>query len=186
MSAPIHILGIAGSLRKASINRGLLRSAAKLLPEGATLEIFELNDLPLFNEELEVDGFPAAVERFHERIAAADAILIATPEYNHGMPGVLKNAIDWASRPGGKAAILGKPASVIGASTSPGGTARAQSAVRQTLVPLDMPAVNRPEVRIALAEKKFDDEGNLTDEAAEKFLRDHLVKLVELARRYKK
>ena len=118
MTRPIHVLGIAGSLRKGSYNAALLRAAGELLPDGMTLEGFDPAPLPMYNEDLEAGGFPATVVLFHGRIQAADAILIVTPEYNHSIPGVLKNAIDWASRPAGKGSPLDdKPAAILGAST---------------------------------------------------------------------
>ena len=132
MSQPVKILGIAGSLRKSSYNRGALRAAAGVLPEGATLEVFELDGLPGFNEEQEKSP-PAAVVELKRRIRAADAILISTPEYNYSEPGVLKNAIDWAARPYGDSAWNGKPAENMGASVGNVGTARAQYHLRQIM-----------------------------------------------------
>ncbi len=125
------ILGFAGSLRKGSYNRALLRAAAELLPEDATLETFDLEGIPRFNQDLESDP-PARVKDFKAKIRAADAVLIATPEYNYSVPGVLKNAIDWASRPSGDSAWPGKPLAVMSASTGMLGGSRAQYHLRQT------------------------------------------------------
>ena len=160
---PITILGIAGSLRQNSYNRGALRAAARLLPDGVTLDVFDLIGLPGFNED-EEDLPPALVIEFKRRIRAADALLFATPEYNYSIPGVLKNAIDWASRPYGDSAWSGKPAAIMGASLGTLGTARAQYHLRQIFVTLNIHAINQPEVMIANASERFDAQGNLTDE----------------------
>ncbi|HEX7032868.1 MAG TPA: NAD(P)H-dependent oxidoreductase [Nitrososphaera sp.] len=158
----IRILGIAGSLRKGSYNKAALRAAQKLAPENAEIEIFELDGIPLYNQDNEMDP-PEAVSRLKQKIRAADAIMFVTPEYNYSVPGVLKNAIDWASRPYGDSAWEGKPVAIMGASPSMLGTARAQYHLRQMLVFLDMHPLNRPEVMISQAADKFDQQGNLTD-----------------------
>ena len=124
MPQPIRVLGFAGSLRKASFNAGLLRAAQEMLPDGMALEVFDLLPIPLYNADVEAHGFPEAVTRFRERIAAADALLIATPEYNYSIPGVLKNAIDWASRPPGNTPLDGKTVALMGASPGMMGTSR--------------------------------------------------------------
>ena len=182
MSKPIHILGIAGSLRRQSFNRGLLRAAAELLPEGATLELFDINGIPGFSEDDEQNP-PAEVIELKQRIRAADAILFATPEYNYSVPGVLKNAIDWASRPYGDSAWLGKAAAIMGASVGAIGTARAQYHLRQIFVFLDMFPINKPEVMIGQAGDRFDADGNLTDDATKEYIRALLSNLVEWTRR---
>ena len=181
--ANIKLLGIAGSLRKASFNRMALKAALGLVPAGATLDIFDLPDLPGFNQDAEKTP-PPAVTELKAKVRAADAILFVTPEYNYSMPGVLKNTIDWASRPYGDSAWKGKPAAVMGASVGVLGTARAQYHLRQTLVFLDMPTVNQPEVMIGGAANKFDKDGNLTDEMAKKLIGQLLTSLCDLARRY--
>src|SRR5215510_7145713 len=155
--ADIKILGIAGSLRRASFNRMALKAAQGLVPVGATLEILDLPDLPGFNQDNEKSP-PAAVTDMKAKIRAADAILLVTPEYNYSIPGVLKNAIDWASRPYGDSAWKGKPAAIVGASIGGFGTARAQYHLRQIFVFLDIPAVNQPEVMIGGAGDRFDKE----------------------------
>src|SRR5690606_5488758 len=129
----IKVVGIAGSLRKGSYNRGLLRAAQELLPEGVTLDVCELHGIPVFSEDDEKDP-PQAVVDLKQRIRAADAVLIATPEYNYSIPGGLKNAIDWASRPYGDSAWLGKPVAIMGASIGRLGSARAQYHLRQCFV----------------------------------------------------
>jgi len=177
MNQPIRILGIAGSLRKGSYNHGALRAATELVPEGASIEIFEIDGFPGFNQDDEQNP-PAKVAEFKRKIREADAILFVTPEYNYSIPGVLKNAIDWASRPYGDSAWNGKPAAIMGASIGGIATARAQYHLRQMMVFLNMFPVNQPEVMIGNAGEKFDEQGNLTDEATREFIRQLLVNLV--------
>jgi len=178
----LMILGVAGSLRRASYNRAALRAAQSLTPEGARLEISDIDGVPLFNQDQEREP-PAAVVELKRRVRAADAILFATPEYNHSFPGVLKNIIDWASRPFGESAWAGKPVAVIGCSSGVAGTARAQAHLRQVFVTLDMPALNQPQVLIANAAQKFDAEGNLTDEATKALIRQLLQNLAAWTRK---
>jgi len=159
---PITILGIAGSLRKASYNRAALRLAQSLAPDGASVDIFEIDGIPGFNEDEEQNP-PAKVVDLKKRVRAADAILFVTPEYNYSIPGVLKNAIDWASRPYGDSAWDGKPVAMMGATIGMIGTARAQYHLRQCCVFLNMYPLNNPEVMIPLANERFDAAGNLTD-----------------------
>src|SRR4051812_38342321 len=159
MNKPINILGIAGSLRRQSYNRSALRAAKQLTPPGATLDIFELDGIPGFNEDDEPNP-PARVAELKQRIRAADALLFVTPEYNYSVPGVLKNAIDWASRPYGDSAWFGKPAAIMGASVGNLGTARAQYHLRQIFVTLNILTINQPEVMIANASDRFDTQGN--------------------------
>ncbi len=182
MTKPIHVLGFSGSLRRDSYNRALLQFGYELMPEGMTLEIFDLSAIPLYNPDVEQEGFPESVERFRQRIARADAVLIATPEYNHSIPGVLKNALDWASRPP-DIPVWGKPAAIIGVSTGLFGTVRAQSHLRQILTALNMPTVSKPEVMVPLAREKFDSSGCLTDENSIRFYRELLLALANLVRR---
>jgi chromate reductase len=174
----LKILGIAGSLRKGSYNRSALRAAAKLVPQGAHLETFDLDTIPPFNSDLERE-LPYSVRAFKAAIQAADAILIVTPEYNYSVPGVLKNAIDWASRPYGDNAWDGKTVGVMGASTGLLGTVRAQYHLRQMFVFLNMFPINKPEVMIAHADDKFDDDGNLTDQLTAQKIRELLEALVD-------
>ena len=177
MAKKLKILGIAGSLRQASYNRGTLRAAVELCPDGAEIEIFELDGIPGFDQDQEADP-PAKVAEFKKKIRDADAILFVTPEYNYSMAGVLKNAIDWASRPYGDNAFDGKPAAIMGASIGSIATARAQYHLRQVMVFLNMFPVNRPEVMIANAGERFDDEGNLTDEKTRKHVEGLLEALI--------
>jgi chromate reductase, NAD(P)H dehydrogenase (quinone) len=178
MNKPIRILGIAGSLRRESYNRAALRAATKLVPEDAILETFELDGIPVFNQDEEQNPVPK-VSEFKRRIREADAILFVTPEYNYSVPGVLKNAIDCASRPYGDNAWNGKPAAIMGASPGTLGTARAQYHLRQILVFLNVFPINQPEVMIANAASRFDKEGNLTDETTKDHIRHLLQSLVQ-------
>ena len=174
---PVHVLAFCGSLRRNSYNRGLLRAAQKAKPEGMTIEEFDLIDIPVFNQDvLDANGFPKAVQDFRGRIKAADAILVATPEYNYSLPGVLKNAIDWASRPP-ESPFTKKPIAMMGATSGAWGTTRAQYHLRQVCVFLDMLPINKPEVLVPLAAQKFDKDSNLTDEAALGFIRELLANL---------
>lgn len=181
MTTPVHVLGISGSLRKASYNTRLLHIAGGMLPPHMTLHIYDLNPIPMYNPDVEANGFPPAVEDFRARIAAADALIIATPEYNWSITGALKNAIDWASRtsrhaPGVPSPLYGKPLAIIGAGGL-AGSARAQLHMRQIAAHANMHTLNKPEVVISYASQKFDAEGNLTDANALKFLGEMLVAL---------
>lgn len=175
----INILGVAGSLRKGSYNRSSLQAAQELLPDEATLDLVDLHGIPVFNQDDESDP-PAAVLDFKQKILAADAILFATPEYNYSLPGALKNAIDWASRPYGQSAWQGKTAAIMGASVGNFGTSRAQYDLRKILVALDMPVVVQPEVMISNAAERFDQDGRLTDERSRQLIRKLLSTLVQL------
>ncbi len=180
---PLRFLGIAGSLRRASYNRGLLRAAIDAAPAGVTVTAFDLADLPIFNADVEADGDPAPVSAFKDAIAAADALLIATPEYNHCVPGVLKNAIDWASRPARRSVLADKPVAIMGASTGRGGTARAQAHLRDGLAYTNGLVLALPEVLVGEAGIKFDAEGNLQDDDTRAEVRDLLVSLAAWTRR---
>jgi chromate reductase, NAD(P)H dehydrogenase (quinone) len=162
MADTLKVLGFAGSLRKSSFNKSLLRAAVELAPPGMTLETFDLDGIPLFNQDLE-GNMPAKVKDFKARIRQADAVLIVTPEYNYSIPGVLKNAIDCATRPYGDNPFDGKPVAILGASVGQLGSARAQYHLRQCCTYLNMYPLNRPEVLVGSADKKFDAEGKLTD-----------------------
>jgi chromate reductase len=159
-----------------------LRTAIGLKPPGMTIEIADISAFPLYNEDVRAQGFPQPVEIFRRQIKAADALLFATPEYNYAMSGVLKNAIDWASRPPDQP-FAGKPVAIIGAAAGMAGTARAQYDLRRSCVFLDMHPLNKPEVLIGQAQTKFDAEGRLTDEAGRGFIRDLLIALVEWTQR---
>jgi len=182
MSQPIQILGIAGSLRRASYNRAALRAAMQLVPQDTALDIFELDGISGFNQDEEQNPPPKVIE-LKRRIREADATLIVTPEYNYSIPGVLKNAIDWASRPYGDSAWNGKPVALMGASIGAIGTARAQYHLRQVFVFLNMFPINQPEVMISNAGERFDAGGNLTDETTKKLIRQLLQSLADWTRR---
>lgn len=185
MSEPIRILGFAGSLRKDSYNKALLRVAAELMPKIAVYETFDLEGIPPFNQDLETRP-PEKVRDFKTRIKAADAILIVTPEYNYSIPGVLKNAIDWASRPHDDNVFYDKPVAIMGASIGIIGTARAQYHLRQCFVFLNMHAVNEPEVMVSYAREKFDANGSLKDEKTRKSISELIESLISLAKKMAK
>jgi chromate reductase len=180
MDRELVILGFAGSLRQGSYNRALLRAAAELIPEEARLDIFDLEGIPPFNQDFEASP-PDKVKDFKGKIRAADALLIITPEYNYSVPGVLKNAMDWASRPYGDNAFKGKPVAIMSASIGGMGGARAQYHLRQSFVFLDMHAINTPEVFVTFASQKFDKDGRLLDEKARQLIRELLAALVAWA-----
>jgi len=178
----IKVLGFAGSLRKGSYNKMLLKAARELAPEDVELEIFDLEGIPVFNQDLE-NSPHERVKAFKEKIKAADGLLIVTPEYNYSIPGVLKNAIDAASRPYGTSPFDGKPAAIMSTSTGMLGGARAQYHLRQVLVFLNVALLNRPEIMVPFAEKKFDQTANLTDETTREKIRELLVALAQWIRR---
>jgi chromate reductase len=185
MEAKISILGFGGSLRKGSFNKALLRAALEMVPADAELALFDIQGMPLFSEDLERDP-PPMVSDFKARIRAADAVLIATPEYNYSIPGFLKNAIDQASRPYGDNAFAGKPVAMMGASIGMLGTARAQYHLRQSCVFLDMVPLNQPEVMVPFAQDKVDENGRVKDAKTREKIRELLEALVVWTRRLKK
>ena len=182
MSDFIQFVGLSGSLRKGSFNTMLLKAAAQLLPTDVSMEIISIEDIPLYNADLDLPVAkqrPPSVEHFRKMLTDADGIVIASPEYNYSIPGGLKNAIDWASR-GEDSPLLRKPIAVIGATTGLWGTARMQVAFHNVFLFLDMKPVYKPEVLVSQAEKKFDAKGNLTDEMAKKLLKQKLEALKEM------
>jgi len=185
MGKIVNILGFAGSLRKGSYNRSLLRAALELLPRNVKREIFDLDGIPPFNQDLENQP-SEKVKEFKAKIRAADAILIATPEYNYSIPGVLKNAIDCASRPYGDNAFEHKPVAIMGASVGISGSARAQYHLRQCFVFLTCFALNQPEVMVPFAQEKIDKEGKLTDQKIREKIRELLESLVAWTQRLKR
>lgn len=185
MPRAVQIVGLSGSLRRLSFNTALLHAAQEVLPPDTSLEIVELHDIPLFNQDIEREqGFPPAVQRLRDQIAAADALLFVTPEYNHSIPGVLKNAIDWVSRagPNKEAPFNEKPAAMMGASPSMIGSARAQLHLHQIADTLNLRMVNKPEVLVMQAHQKFTD-GRLTDDPTRTRVAELLQTLVEWTRR---
>jgi len=175
MSDPIRILGVAGSLRRLSYNRGLLSAAQEMAPEGVTIDVFDLAPVPLYNGDVEAGGDPEGVAAFKAAIRNADGVLFACPEYNHGVPGVMKNAVDWASRPPAGAALGGKPVGIIGASPGQTGSARGQSQLRQAFEFTNSYCMPQPELLVFRAHEKFAPEGRLTDEATRKYLARYLA-----------
>ncbi len=180
---PLTVLGIAGSLRRGSYNMGLIRAAVEVAPRGTTVVPLHRADLPMFNGAVEAEGDPASVAVMKRALSAADALLIATPEYNHCVPGVLKNAIDWASRPARTSVLTGKPVAIMGASSGGGGTARAQAHLRDGLAYTNGYVLPLPEVLVPLAVAKFDAESNLTYLETREDIRDLLVSLAAWTRR---
>jgi len=185
MPDPIHILGVAGSLRKASFNRALLRAAAELAPPTLRVVTFELDGAPLYNADVEAQGDPPAVAAFKQAIAAADGVLFVTPEYNHGVPAVMKNAVDWASRPPGGAALGAKPVGIIGASPGMAGSARGQSQLRQAFEFTNSYCMPQPELLVFKAHEKFDASGALTDDPTSAYLVRYLTAFEAWVRRFK-
>jgi chromate reductase, NAD(P)H dehydrogenase (quinone) len=183
MSEPIKLVAFCGSLRKASFNRIALHAFAERLPAGATVETIEIGDWPLYNADIQAQGFPAPVQAANQKVMAADGVVFASPEYNYSVSGVLKNAIDWLSRFTPQP-FAGKPMAVFGASGGPLGTARSQYHLRQMMIFLDGRFVNKPEVMIGAAPSKFVD-GKFTDETGSKLLTDLGASLVLAIRQAK-
>ena len=183
--ADVKILGFCGSLRKGSFNAMALRAAQELAPQGITVEIFDrIGEFPLYNDDVRAQGYPPVVQEFRDKMAAADGLLMVTPEYNYSVSGVLKNAIDWGSRPPDQP-FNDKPVAIMGASQGVLGTARAQYHLRQMMVFLNAWVVNKPEVMIGTAQQKFDANGKLQDEPTKDFIRQLLQSLAALKGRLK-
>lgn len=181
----LNLIGIAGSLRKGSFNKALIQNAKELTSEEINIERLEIGNLPYFNEDLESSEFPQEATKLKNRIENTDGIIVATPEYNRSMPGVLKNAIDWTSRPHGENSWAGKPVVVLGASIGPISTAIAQSHLKHTLLYLDCHVLGQPEFYLGNAHDKFDDKGTLTDEDTRSFLTKTLERFAALANNVK-
>jgi chromate reductase len=178
---PISVLGICGSLRAGSFNRAALNTAIELKPAGMEVTIADISQIPLYNEDVRAESFPPPVETLRQRIKAADALLFACPEYNYGLSGVLKNTIDWVSRPPDQP-FAGKPCAILGASPAMAGSARGQLNLRQMMVFLDMHPLNKPEVLIFQAHQKFDANGALTDDVARGLIGDQMAALLRWTR----
>ena len=182
----IRVAGIPGSLREGSLNKGLLRSTVELAPAGMEIQIYtRLGDIPPYNDDVFQKGDPEPVADLKAFIRGADAILISTPEYNYGVPGVLKNAIDWASRPAGKSALNRKPAAIMGCSPGLGGTIRAQHALRQTFVFTETHVMSQPEIKIPSAAPLFDSTAKLTDETTRQYVKKFIEAWVIWIGRFK-
>ena len=176
---PLRVVGIAGSLRRASLNRALLAAAQGLAPAGMTIAVEELQDIPPFNSDLDGPSAPAPVARLRTAVGSADGLLLVSPEYNHGVPGILKNAIDWLSQPRHGNVLDRRPTAIMGASTGAGGTARGQSQLRESFVLTNTPVMLQPEILVGRAHEKFDAEGTLIDEATRNWVRAFLVRFEE-------
>ncbi len=182
----IRVAGIVGSLREGSLNKGLLRAAAELAPAGMEIEIYtRLGDIPPYNDDVFMKGDPEPVADLKNFIGGADALLISTPEYNYGVPGVLKNAIDWASRPAGKSALNRKPAALMGCSPGLGGTIRAQHSLRQSFVFTETHVMSQPEIKIPSAAALFDASAKLTDENTRQYVKKFLEAFAKWIGRFK-
>ena len=179
----VALLGICGSLRRASLNRALLQAVSENLPEGATMKLLDgVLDLPIFNSDL---AEPAAITALKGFIAAADGVVFAVPEYNYSIPGGLKNALDWVSRPTAGSPLRGKPVGLVGAASGMSGTIRAQAHMRHILVFSDSPCMNQPEVLIPRAQERFDADGRLTDESTRTLLKRFGVAFAAFVARHK-
>ncbi|HEX9788023.1 MAG TPA: NADPH-dependent FMN reductase [Candidatus Binatia bacterium] len=182
----VRVAGIAGSLREGSFNKGLLRAAVELAPAEMEIQIYtRLGDIPPYNDDVFQKGDPEAVADLKSFIGGADALLIATPEYNYGVPGLLKNAIDWASRPAGKSVLNRKPAAIMGCSPGLGGTIRAQHALRQSFVFTETYAMLQPEIKIPSAAPLFDPSAKLVDETTRQYVRRFLESFANWIARFK-
>lgn len=169
MTDTVNVVAVAGSLRRASFNRGLVRAAVEAELPGLTVSAFDLIDVPLYNGDVEDQGDPAPVVELKRTIQQADGLLVATPEYNRGMPGVLKNALDWASR-APERALHAKPVALVGATPGGFGTRASQFQIRQILGNPGALVLPKPELWVSRASEKFDEEGNLVDEATRELL----------------
>ncbi len=178
----MNVLGISGSLRKASYNTLALHAAQQLAPPGMTISVADISQVPLFNDDVRAAGLPAAVAALKEQVRTADAVLLVSPEYNFSVPGVLKNALDWLSRPP-EPPFDGKTVAIMGASTGVLGTARGQYHLRQVLLYMNTFTLNKPEVFINQAAAKFNAQGELTDEPTRKIIGEMLLALQTLKAR---
>lgn len=184
MARIYKVVGISGSLRAGSFNTATLRAAQELAPDALDIEILTLEDVPLYSQDVEAQGWPPRVQALRDKVAAAEAVIFASPEYNYSVTGVLKNAIDWLSRPEGDAPLNGKPAAIVGATPAFVGTARGQAHLRQIVFYNAMPLLPTAEVLIARASERFDGDGRLTDEATREVLKDMLVKFARWVERH--
>jgi chromate reductase len=182
---PLTFLGICGSLRKGSFNRMALDVAVAQRPPGVEVILADISHIPLYDEDVRAQGFPPSVETLRQQIKMADALVFACPEYNYSMTGVIKNAIDWASRPPDQP-FAGKACAILGAAAGMAGGARAQGDLRRSMVFLDMHPINKPEVLIGQAQTKFEADGTLKDEVARNLIRDMMANLAAWARQLSK
>ncbi len=183
MSNEMRLLGIAGSLRRGSYNRALLRAAIEAAPEGVLVETAEIGDIPLYNADIDTADPPEPVRRLRQSIAAADGLLIASPEYNYSIPGGLKNAIDWASRPANSSVLKGKPIGIMGTATGRFGSVRAQLALRQVFVFTESYVMLKPELILPNAGNIFDETGDMVDDDVRALLAQFMAALADWTRR---
>jgi len=186
MAEPLRLVALCGSLRTASYNRMLLATLPGLAPAGLTIEELPWGHIPVYNGDLEIGGLPADVLALQARVREADGLIICTPEYNHSIPGALKNVLDWLSVGASPHALYELPVAILGASNGTIGTTRAQAILRQTLAALNAPTMPFPQVLVATAQKKFADDGTLTDDATREFVRTWLVAVDRWMRRFPK
>ncbi|HEX3928154.1 MAG TPA: NADPH-dependent FMN reductase [Gemmatimonadales bacterium] len=186
MTTPLELVALSGSLRARSYNTALLRALPELAGDRFTLTLLSIHEFPVFNHDLELDGMPPAVTRVHRAIRESDGLIIGTPEYNHGVPGGLKNAIDWLSRGPMPHGFFGIPTAIVGASDGAFGTTRAQYALRQTLTALNAPTLPAPQVLITHVDQKMDAEGRLTDATTRGVLTHWLAEVERWMRRFPK
>lgn len=180
----LNVLAFAGSLRKGSYNKALLRNAKQLAPNNLAIELFDISGIPLYNADVEAEGDPDAVAEFKQAIRKADGLLIATPEYNHGVAGVTKNAVDWASRPANDASLSEKPVGIMGATPGLTGTARGQSQLRQAFEFTNSYCMPQPEVLVFKAHEKFNKTGRLTDDKTRSVLSNYLAAFEDWIRKF--
>lgn len=180
---PIRLLGFSGSLRRGSYNTALLRAAIDVAPDDVTIATTEIDDIPLYNADIDTASPPESVQRFRAGIAAADGLLIATPEYNYSIPGGLKNAIDWASRPATSSVLRGKPVGIMGTAGGRFGSVRAQLALRQVFVFTESHVMLKPELVLPNATQLFDDRGTLVDEEVRVLLAQFMSAFADWTRR---
>ncbi len=178
----INIVALSGSLRKMSFNSALLRAACDLAPAGMSIEIVDLAPFPLYDDDVRLVAYPPVVQALRDKVAASDGLLLACPEYNYSVSGVLKNAIDWVSRPPGNL-FATRPTAIIGAATGLFGSIRGQNHLRAIMSGLDAHVINKPEVMVASAAAKFDTNGTLTDDTARTLLGELLEKLAQAVTR---
>lgn len=183
-AANVRVIGIVGSLRANSYSGGLLRAAAELASRETTIAVVGLASIPFYDQDLEAQGDPAPVAALRAALRNADAVLIASPEYNYGIPGVLKNSIDWISRPPGQTPLQRKPVGIMGASRGPSGTMRMQLQLRLTLQALEAYVMPKPEVVVPFCVDKFDGEGRLTDVKTREHVTAFLVAFAAWTRRF--
>lgn len=183
MSEVLKLVAFSGSLRAGSYNSALLRNLLPMTPPSLTITIHSIGEIPLFNEDVEAQGVPAAVAALHRAIRASDGVIIATPEYNHGIPGVLKNTLDWLSR-GEPHGFYGVPSALLGGSNGMIGTTRSQAITRQTLAALNSPCLPQPQVLVSHVQKKVDADGQLTDESTRAFIQKWLLAVEVWMRRF--